>query len=80
MSYFLFPISYSRFYFQELLRTILNNSIPLRTDDDITCAIESFNNWSTTLISSNSKINIEYSLAIKEKGSRKKGASQAIAD
>jgi len=37
-------------YFQELLeivqesrRTTLDNSIPLKTDDDITCAAERFN-------------------------------------
>jgi len=27
-------------YFQELLKTTLDNSIPLKTDDDITCAVE----------------------------------------
>jgi len=29
-------------YFQELLKTILDNSIPLKTDD-ITCSVEYFN-------------------------------------
>jgi hypothetical protein len=32
-----------RLYFQELLKTISNNSIPLKTDDNIICAGESFN-------------------------------------
>jgi hypothetical protein len=31
-------------YFQELLKTTLNNSVSLKTDDDITRAVESFNN------------------------------------
>jgi len=30
-------------YFQELLRITLDNYIPLKTDDDIICAIEDFN-------------------------------------
>jgi len=30
-------------YFQELLKIILDNSMPLKTDDDITRAVESFN-------------------------------------
>jgi len=72
-------------YFQELLeivqesrRTTLDNSIPLKIDDDITCAAERFNHvvqqaaWSTTSTSSNSEINIEYSPAIKEKLAEKK--------
>jgi len=61
-------------YFQELLKiTILDNSIPLKTEDDITNAVERFNQtvqqvvWSATPTSSNSEIHIEYSPAIKEK-------------
>jgi len=30
-------------YFQELLEIILDNSIPLKTEDDITNAVEHFN-------------------------------------
>jgi len=30
-------------YFQKILKITLHNSIPLKTDDDITCAVESFN-------------------------------------
>jgi len=62
--------------FQELLKTTLDNSIPLKIDEDmhvhITCAVERFNHgihqviWSATS-SSNSKIHIEYLLVIKEK-------------
>jgi len=61
--------------FQELLKTTLDNSIPLKIDDDmhvhITCAVERFNHaihqavWSAS--SSNSEIHIEYLPAIKEK-------------
>jgi len=35
-------------YFQELLKTTLDNSIPLKTDDDITNTVECFNRTSTT--------------------------------
>ncbi|KAH0945858.1 hypothetical protein HN011_009933 [Eciton burchellii] len=58
-------------YFQELLKTILNNSIPLKTDDDITRTVKSFNyavqqtTWSATPIRKNPDINMEYSSAIK---------------
>jgi hypothetical protein len=61
-------------YFQELLKTTLDNSILLKTDDDVTRTVESFNNavqqaaWNTaTPISSNPDIHIEYSSAIEEK-------------
>jgi len=42
-------------YFQELLTTSLNNSIPLKTENDIICAVENFNHevqqavWNATL-------------------------------
>jgi len=60
-------------YFQELQKTTLDNSFLLKTDNDITCAVERFNHavqqaaWSVTLTNSNSKIHIEYSPAIKQK-------------
>jgi len=53
-------------YFQELLKTTLENSIPLKTDD-ITCVVEYFNHalqqaaWNATPSSSKSEIHIEYS-------------------
>jgi len=37
-----------RFYFQALLTSILDNSIPLKIDDDIICAVENFNLYCTT--------------------------------
>jgi hypothetical protein len=58
-------------YFQELLNTTLNNSISLKTDDDMTRAIENFNYtvqqtaWSAIPTSSKPNINIEYSPAKK---------------
>jgi len=59
-------------YLQRLLRTTLDNSISLKTDDDITGAVERFSHTiqqiaCTTSTSSNSEINIEYSSAIKGK-------------
>jgi hypothetical protein len=64
-------------YFQELLKTTLDNSIPQKTDDDITRAVESVNAvqqaaWNATAISNNSDINIEYSSTIKEKLGKRK--------
>jgi len=62
--------------FQELLKTTLDNSIPLKID--ITCSVKRFNYaaqqaaWSATPISSNSEIHVEYSLAIKEKIAKKR--------
>jgi len=52
-------------YFQELLKTALNNSIPLKTDDDIICAIHCFNHtvqqtvYNAIPTSSNAEIHIE---------------------
>jgi len=63
-------------YSQKLLKTVLDNSIPLKTDDDITGAIESFNYaiqqiaWSATPTSSNP--DIEYSPVTKEKLAEKR--------
>jgi len=63
----------------------LNNSIPSKINDDITCTVEGFNRvaqqatWSATPISSNAEINIEYSPTIKEKSKQKK-VSQVMAD
>ncbi|KAH0944800.1 hypothetical protein HN011_000913, partial [Eciton burchellii] len=60
------------FYFQELLKTIIDNFILLKTVDDITRAVKSFNYavaWSAMPTSSKLDINIECSSAMKEKGS-----------
>jgi hypothetical protein len=60
-----------------LLKNTFDNFIPLKTDDEITRAVESFNNavqqvaWSATPINSNLDINIEYSV-IKEKLAEKR--------
>jgi len=59
--------------FPELLRTTLDYSILLKTDNDITYTVEGFNHaaqqatWSAMPISNNLEINIEYSMVIKEK-------------
>jgi len=66
------------------LETILNNSIPLKTEDDITNAVERFNQtiqqaaWNTTPPSSNTEIHIEYSLPRKNR--REEEALQDMAD
>jgi len=65
-------------YFQEQLKTTLDNSISLIIDNDIIGAVESFNyavqeaTWNTRSISSNPDMNIEYSSAIKEKLAEKR--------
>jgi len=59
-------------------KTTLDNSIPLKTEDDIINAVERFNQteqqaaWSATPTSSNFEIHIEYSSAIKEKIAEKR--------
>jgi hypothetical protein len=63
-------------YFKELLMTILDNSIPLKSDDDIVSVVECFNHivktvWNAILTCSNLNNNTEYSFSIKE---QKKGS------
>jgi len=65
-------------YFQELLTTFLNYSIPLKTENDIICAVESFNHevqqaaWNATPVCKNTNTSFEYSFAI---NSQKKESS-----
>jgi hypothetical protein len=65
-------------YFQELLMITLENSVLLKIDNDILCAIESFNHaiqqavWNATPMCGNLDIDIEYSSAIKDKVTEKK--------
>jgi len=60
-------------FLKELLKTTLDNPIPLKTDDDISYSIERFNYavqqaaWSATPTSSNSEIYVEYSRQSKKK-------------
>jgi len=56
-------------YFQELLTTSLNNSISLKTENDIICAVENFNHevqqaaWNATPVCKSTNTNFEYSSA-----------------
>jgi len=60
-------------YFEELLTTSLNKFIPLKTENDIICAVENFNHevqqaaWNATPICKSSNTNFEYFSAIKDK-------------
>jgi len=77
-------------YFQELLKTTLDNSIPLKTDDDITNAVKCV--WlkpssTTNRLECNAdpvailkSISNTHRLTIKEKNNREKEAPQAVAD
>jgi len=64
-------------YFQELLTTSLNNSIPIKTENDIISAVESFNHevqaaLDTTPVCKSSNTSFEYSSAIKDKLAEKR--------
>jgi len=66
-------------YFQELLFIFLNNSISLKTDDDVICAIESFNSIRSRLEHNtdmqksvaHAKTSFVYSSAIKDSQKKK---------
>jgi len=65
-------------YYQELLTTSLNNSIPLKTENDIICAVENFEHevqqtaWNATPVCKSTNISFEYSSAIKDKLAEKR--------
>jgi len=65
-------------YFQELLTTSLKNSISLKTENDIICAVESFIHevqqaaWNATPVCKSANTNFEYSSAIKDKLAEKR--------
>jgi len=56
----------------------LNNSIPLKTENDIICAVENFNHdvqqaaWNATPICKSTNTSFEYSSAIKDKPAEKR--------
>jgi len=70
-------------YFQEILRTTLDNSIPLKTDDDdITCTVESFKCAVQQECNAEQQFRNQYRIFIgnKRKINKEKKASQAMAD
>jgi len=71
-------------YFQELLTTSLSNAIPLKTENDIIYAVESFNHevqaaWNTTPVCKSTNTSFEHSSATKDKFAEKK-APQLVAN
>jgi len=70
-------------YFQEILKTTLDNSMLLKTDDDdIICAVESFNCAVQQECNAEQQFRNQYRIFIdnKRKINREKKASQAMAD
>jgi len=65
-------------YFQELLTTSPNKSIPLKTENDIISAVENFNHevqqaaWNAIPVCKNTNTSFEYSFTIKDKLAEKR--------